>query len=194
MNMKNIAISKLSSDVAALLGESLLPECATPESPFPDLEDSVRILAPGFLAELLLASDSIDISASAVNIPGTPQINSDGVVSLDCPDDFLRIISLKMSDWRCPVTALSIPSDPDFRRLFSLRDGIRGNPERPVAFLSFANEGKRTLKMLSSKEGARLEIALYVARPTIDSAGYIKIPDGLYHPLLIKLKEYFSKG
>lgn len=49
-----VTLEKLTSDVATLLGESLSLECQPEESPFPGIEDRVRILAPGLLSSLLI--------------------------------------------------------------------------------------------------------------------------------------------
>lgn len=43
-------ITQIASDVATLLGESLALECAPEESPFPGIEQRVRLLVPAALA------------------------------------------------------------------------------------------------------------------------------------------------
>ena len=58
-------IHQIAMDVAALLGESLSLQCLPEESPFPGIEDRVRILAPGILQNLLMAPDvAIDLNGS----------------------------------------------------------------------------------------------------------------------------------
>ena len=61
--MKKFTISQLALDVATLLGESLTLECQPEESPFPRIEDRVRILVPGLIHKLMIRSpDSLDLS------------------------------------------------------------------------------------------------------------------------------------
>ena len=65
--MAKKSIRQLAADVATLLGETLLPENLPEECPFPSIENRVRILAPGILADLtekLISTESaIDLSA-----------------------------------------------------------------------------------------------------------------------------------
>lgn len=48
------------------------------------------------------------------------------------PDDFLRLITFKMSDWFRAVTEPIAESDPRYALQSSRHAGVRGNPERPV--------------------------------------------------------------
>ena len=50
--MAKVSIHEIASGVAAILGESLALDCRPEESPFPDIEDRVRIMAPAVLASL----------------------------------------------------------------------------------------------------------------------------------------------
>ena len=62
--MIEVTFDRLTSDVAAILGESLSLECQPDESPFPGIKERVRILAPGILARLLIVPrDDIDLEA-----------------------------------------------------------------------------------------------------------------------------------
>ncbi|MCH5226058.1 MAG: hypothetical protein J1D77_08640 [Muribaculaceae bacterium] len=44
---------QLAIEVATILGEPLLPDCQPEESPFPGIENRVRILSPSLLASLI---------------------------------------------------------------------------------------------------------------------------------------------
>lgn len=52
---------------------------------------------------------------------------------MQLPDDFLRLITFKMSDWERAVTEPILEGDPRYLLQSSKHAGIRGNPERPVA-------------------------------------------------------------
>ena len=48
------------------------------------------------------------------------------------PDDFLRLVSFKMSDWDYAVTTAITEDDPRYAMQHSRYGGIKGNPQRPV--------------------------------------------------------------
>ena len=132
--MAKIDISRMASDVATLLGESLARECLPEDSPFPDLEDRVKILAPEILALLILEAPH-EASGEFKTFPDTPVAGPDGVTILPVPEDFLRLVSLKMSDWEREVTVLSAPGSPEAALQSSRWTGIRGNKSKPAAIM-----------------------------------------------------------
>lgn len=190
--MRIVGIGELASDMAALLGESLLPECQPEESPFPDLEKQVRILAPIVLETLIMESEPFDLMDAAGRIDSEIRIDSEGMVTLELPDDFLRLICLKMSDWQRPVTSITTVGNPLFYRQGSRWKGIRGTPEHPVALPGFTTDGKGALHLYSSKTGATLEQALYIPRPSLSAKDELKVPSALYPSLLLKLTEWMK--
>lgn len=54
-----------------------------------------------------------------------------GMGSIHLPDDFLRLVSFRMSDWAKSVTEV-ITEDDDEYAVQRSRYGVRGNPQRPV--------------------------------------------------------------
>lgn len=48
------------------------------------------------------------------------------------PDDFMRLITFKMSDWERAVTQPILETDPQYLLQSSRFAGLRGNPQRPV--------------------------------------------------------------
>lgn len=48
------------------------------------------------------------------------------------PDDFMRLITFKMSDWERAVTEPIYESDPLYRQMSSRFPGLRGTPQKPV--------------------------------------------------------------
>lgn len=187
--MKRMTVRELAEDVATLMGERLLLECQPEESPFPDLEDQVRLLVPGLLATLILEAPAETLFDGARQLGGDFSIDGEGVVSMECPEDFLRPVCIKMSDWRGSVTELTPATDRRARMQASRWEGIRGNRERPVAI-----RDRDSLKLYSSGEGARLEAGYYMARPRVEEGGVIAIPDTLYPLLLQRLKASLVVG
>ncbi len=51
---------------------------------------------------------------------------------MQLPDDFLRLITFKMSDWERAVTEPIVESDPQYLHQSSRFAGLRGNPQKPV--------------------------------------------------------------
>lgn len=96
------------------------------------------------------------------------------------PDDFMRLVIFKMSDWQRPVTDALGEDDPLYLRQFSKWKGICGNPERPVVAIVNRAEGK-VLEFYSCKDDtATVEQAVYVPFPVIDAYGGIDISERCY--------------
>lgn len=185
--MINATIKQLASEVATLMGESLALECSPHESPFPDIEDRVRITAPELLSALIMDSkpeELFDVKRNA----GGAAVSAEGVATIVLPEDFLRLVYLKMSDWSRPVTRVVTFDEPEFARQSSPWIGIRGTPERPVATQGVNGKGEPILRLYSSSGEAILENFLYASRPEIDKNDTLLIPEALYGRLIEELK------
>ena len=97
-----------------------------------------------------------------------------GVLSL--PDNFLRLLSVKMTDWKRPARIIT-EQDEEYAWQSSRHLGVRGNPDRPVAAVVRYPEGV-VVELYSCIGGAdvRLERGLYVAQPVVDDDGMVDIP------------------
>lgn len=96
------------------------------------------------------------------------------------PDDFLRLIVFKMSDWERPVYVPITAADPEYQLQHSRYKGIRGNTQKPVVAICTRQEG-RVLEFYSSNDdSATVEQALYMAYPVIDELDGIMIPERCY--------------
>lgn len=84
------------------------------------------------------------------------------------PDDFLRFISFKMSDWEYPVYEAITPDNPIYKLQRSRAKGIRGNTQRPVCAIVMRPYG-RVLEFYSCKGGddVFVEMAIYAPIPKI---------------------------
>lgn len=166
----------------------MIPDCQPEESPFPGIEDRVRILAPGILSSLILEAH-VNIFDDASPISEDVTIDRNGVGKLLLPDDFLRLTTIKMTDWKRPVNHITSPEDPDYIRQTSNWAGIKGNPDRPVAIMDITPERKLCLLLFSSSQSARLSYGFYIPAPTVTADDKISIPRNLYLSLLEKLKD-----
>lgn len=96
------------------------------------------------------------------------------------PNDFLRLLIFKMSDWERPVYAAITAADPRYALQHSRCKGLRGTPQKPVVALTSRQEG-RVLELYSCKsKDATVEQALYLPIPKIDEDNGINIPEECY--------------
>lgn len=96
------------------------------------------------------------------------------------PDDFMRLVVFKMSDWRYPVSEAITQDDPKYSRQWSKWKGVCGNPERPVVALVNRAEGQ-VLEFFSCKDNtATVDQAMYIPLPKIDDDGGIDVSEKCY--------------
>lgn len=103
------------------------------------------------------------------------------------PDDFLRLLVFRMSDWRIPVTETITDSDPEYLKQVSKYPGIRGNTTHPVCALTRDGTGK-VLEFYSCRGGSNVgvESARYISIPNT-SNDTIDIPERLFIPCLYQI-------
>lgn len=100
------------------------------------------------------------------------------------PEDFMRLLIFKMSDWERPVYEPITAADPQYQLQFSRYKGLRGNPQKPVVSIVSRAEG-RALELFSSKDStATVEQAVYLPFPKVDCDGGIEIPERCYMPVI----------
>ena len=178
-----VSISKLAKEVATLLGDAMELECQPAESPFPDIEDRVRILAPGLLKDLLLDEGNV-VPEEAKSLVPAVSVDSEGVGVLILPADFQRLVSLKMSDWRRPVKKITDTDSNEYPMQGSKWPGIRGTPERPVVTAGFNHDGKRCLRLFSCTSSSQPEYLIYQGIPEVSNSDSMEIPSSLYFKLV----------
>ena len=106
-----------------------------------------------------------------------------GVAVLPLPDDFLRLLSVRLSDWHRPARIITA-DDPACRWQSSPFAGVRGNPSKPVAVITSHPSGM-VAELYSSLAGpsVRLVEAQYVPLPRL-ADGFIRLPEPLYHDVV----------
>lgn len=99
------------------------------------------------------------------------------------PDDFMRLITFRMSDWARGVYNAITPDDPEYKKQSSRFKGIRGNYQKPVCAVVFRSEGK-ALEFYSCKSrNAHVSNALYLPYPTIKN-DMIEICEKCYQSII----------
>lgn len=89
------------------------------------------------------------------------------------PDDFMRLVAFRMSDWERAVYTAITPSDTLYIKQRSRVRGIRGTSQRPVVAVCVHPAG-RVLEFYSCKTGYNSSDPALT--PTISSAVYIPYP------------------
>lgn len=125
------------------------------------IEDAARIVESNAARHLL--NDSVGyygLDYSKIQWNGE---DTTGFVPL--PDDFMRLLLFKMSDWAYAITDAITPDDPTYARQHSRYGGVRGNSQRPVVAIVERPSGL-ALEFFSCKtQDAKIESAYYIPYP-----------------------------
>lgn len=96
------------------------------------------------------------------------------------PDDFMRLIAFRMSDWeRTCYNAISV-DDPIYDLQSSRYKGVRGNVQKPVCAVVNRAEGKALEFYSCNSEEAYVKRATYLPYPKIDDEDGIDISERCY--------------
>lgn len=105
--------------------------------------------------------------------------NDNGTGSMILPENFMRLVSFKMSDWEIAVTEPITDGNPIYAQQHSRYGGVRGNTQRPVVAIVKRPSGL-LLEFFSCKDrDATVELASYIPEPYIDEYGNIEICERL---------------
>ena len=96
------------------------------------------------------------------------------------PDDFMRLVAFKMSDWRHSVSEAITQDDPKYSRQWSKWKGVCGNPEKPVVAIVNRAEGNVLEFFSCNDDTATVEQAVYIPLPRIDLDGGIDVSEKCY--------------
>ena len=102
------------------------------------------------------------------------------------PDDFMRLIYLRMSDWTVGVTELVSTGDVSvsLRRHWLSRGCDRVCP--PFVTMGY-HDGERALEIFGSVAGSRVAEGGYIPRPRVEEENKLFFPPSLKHLLTDKL-------
>ena len=113
-------------------------------------------------------------------------IGEDGKGFVILPEDFMRLISFRMSDWKRTVFEAISENDSQYALQSSKWKGICGNPEKPVCAIVRRSEGK-VLEFYSCNDNTAIVTqATYVPIPRIDIDGGIDVADNCYRAAIYR--------
>lgn len=96
------------------------------------------------------------------------------------PNDFMRLIAFRMSDWERTCYSAISADDPKYQLQSSRYKGIRGNVQKPVCAIVNRPEGKVIEFYSCNSENAHVARASYIPYPRIDKCGGIDISQRCY--------------
>ncbi|MBO4850329.1 MAG: hypothetical protein J5529_05420 [Prevotella sp.] len=132
------------------------------------------------LDNLLLAPGK-PIRASLAWPEGVPGY---GMAVLPLPDDCLRLLTVRLTDWRRPAHIIT-ENDPEYRWQHTPWPGVGGNPSRPVAAICQRPTGM--VAELYSSDGGRdvaIAVAQYYPVPHVTADGTVDIPSLAYDDVI----------
>lgn len=100
------------------------------------------------------------------------------------PDDFMRLIAFRMSDWERTVYEAISADDPLYGKQSSRYKGIRGNVQKPVCAIVNRPEGKALEFYSCRSEDAYVSRASYLPYPRIDKDGGIDLCGKCYRAIV----------
>lgn len=100
------------------------------------------------------------------------------------PDDFMRLVAFRMSDWERTVHHAISVTDPEYEKQSSRFKGIRGNTQKPVCALVTRPEGKSLEFYSCNSHDAQVTQALYLPYPQLDSNGGIDLSPECYRAII----------
>lgn len=100
------------------------------------------------------------------------------------PDDFMRLIVFKMSDWERSVYTAISTDDPKYEKMRSRYKGIRGTYQKPSCAIAIRPEG-RVLEFYSCKDNtAYVSMGIYLPYPQVDETDGIDISPKCYQSII----------
>lgn len=181
--MAAYSITQIEQDVRCLLDENKVTTSLAGFGDADTLELSAairsRILEAVAYVHQTAPYYLLDNSSSSTDTTITWEGNENyGSVSI--PNDCLRVLAFKMSDWRRVVTTFHDMSTPLYALQRSVIPGVRGNFEKPVCFIGIKNNNtniSHVVEFYSCKsKDATVALYSYLKEPAIDaSSGQEKV-------------------
>lgn len=147
---------------------------------FAKLADAVRLVETEAPARLLGSGHDLFGAEGGERRAESFFIGDDGKGFIILPDDFMRLLSFRMSDWKRTVFEAISETDPRYALQSSRFAGICGNPEKPVVAVVRRAEGL-VLEFYSCRDNlATVAQAAYMPFPRVDRDGGIDVAEGCY--------------
>lgn len=187
-------LDRLQRDVMARLGENTRPPASYDGLDIPSPVDVIGRKISSLLPEIgtklikdapadnLGAGEPVELVVSMRKMPCGLYAGEVGL-----PEDYLRLVSVKMAGWSRCVTQVIRSADMEWSRQWSEEPGIAGCPDAPRAYLVCEEDGLKLL-LIGSEDGVDSLDLLRVCRaPSPAADGTFHFPSSLYPPLISEI-------
>ncbi|MBD5197298.1 MAG: hypothetical protein HDS89_07595 [Bacteroidales bacterium] len=142
------------------------------------VSELIRMLAPGTAEEVILAAEWGEID-EWLELDADVDWVEPGRGEVELPEDFLRLMVFRMSDWRRAVRSTVDPGSGVYALRFTPgrhREGVR---KAPMVALTGGEKRKRLEFIGSTDPGAYVERSGYLPRPQRSEEDVLWIPRSL---------------
>lgn len=187
------SIERLQTDVMVRLGEISRPHTSVSASGIPSAADVVAAKAAALLPDVgarLIAGASLSQLAGGVAMEAEVAFRLMPcrlhAAEIQLPEDFLALVSLRMSGWERSVGRIVLPDSADWYCQWSEEPGIAGCPERPRVYLD-----DNVLRAVGSGADAEVEWFRGWKIPSPGADGKFHFPASLYPDLVAGIINIF---
>lgn len=112
---------------------------------------------------------------------------------VELPEDYLRLVMFKMSDWAHAATTPIAADTALYHQQFSERKGVRGNPSKPnIAIAADTSTGKDVIQIFSCDSTEATAEILYIRRcdgrtGSTENTGSYEIEEPIYRAVVLKV-------
>lgn len=158
--------------------------------------DSDSLMLDGIISQKILhAVRDISLAAPTAMLSDAPAMETGAIMwgermcgSVALPDDFLRLVAFRMSDWQKAVTGTIRETDADYSKQHSKYQSVFGNTIKPVVAVVEVDGGRRLEFYSCDSPAATVAVAKYIAAPSIVN-GHISICKEVYNAVI-----YYAAG
>lgn len=182
----DVKISEIITKVYALLdeNETIIEERVEYGDPGTMLRDLIIDLLPE-AARVVICGSPLSKIDECTHLSDVPT-DGDGITGATLPADFLRLVNIRMSDWKTGVTVPLDFGGADYQlRNSSTVSGMRRR--HPAVAIKYCGE-RRKLEIFGTVENSIIKELDYVALPEI-KGNHINLPSGLVHDICVKIAE-----
>lgn len=176
------------------LGENARPPLASAPAGIPTnrrrMEEKIMALLPEAGSSVILrgaphqlgGAESLRLAATMIRLPCGLY-----AATLPLPEDFLRLVRLRMASWAVGVGSAIGEGSGEWRRRWSAEPSIAGSPASPAAYLEAGDEGPTLIASGSDTEEDRVAECLIWRVPRADGEGNFRFPAALLPDLASEL-------
>lgn len=100
------------------------------------------------------------------------------------PEDFMRFVAFRMSDWKRTVFRCMTAEDKEYEKQSSRFKGIRGTARNPKCFITTRPEGRALEFYSSNNDEAQITQAVYIPYPEVDDLQSVEICSRCYNAVV----------